>query len=59
MKKFIAKYWRGNPQFKNGGYETTSEIEAKTIASARKLAKEKENCSYGTKTLISVEELKK
>lgn len=28
MKKYIATFWRGNPQIKDGGYETTREIEA-------------------------------
>lgn len=27
MKKYIATFWRGNPQLKDGGYETTREIE--------------------------------
>lgn len=58
MKTYIATYWRGNPQLKNGGYETTRKIEAKTIASARKKAREKEKCLYGTMTLLKVEEVK-
>lgn len=36
MKKYIAIFWRGNPQLENGGYETARTIEAKTITSARK-----------------------
>ena len=40
MKKYIAKFWRNNPQLANGGYETTRTIEAKTITSARKKAME-------------------
>lgn len=56
MKKYIATYWRSNPQLANGGYETTTEIEAKTIASARKKAREiAERCVYGSKTLLNVE----
>lgn len=58
MKTYIVKFFRGNPQFKSGGYETTRKIEAKTIVSARKKAKEYEKCSYGTMELISVEEEK-
>ncbi|MCD8398267.1 MAG: hypothetical protein LUD12_13990 [Lachnospiraceae bacterium] len=54
MKKFTAIFWRGNPQLENGGYETKRTIEAKTIASARKKAKEKEQCIYGSMTLIEV-----
>ena len=59
MKKYIAKYWRGNPQLKNGGYETEREIEARTIASAQKKAREWENgCAYGSMTLLDVTEKK-
>lgn len=36
MKKFIATYFRHNPQLKSGGYETTIEIEVRTIASAKR-----------------------
>lgn len=54
MKTYIATYWRSNPQLKNGGYETTRTIEAKTIASARKLAREHESCVYGSMTLLDV-----
>jgi len=56
MKKFVAKFWRGNPQIKGGGYETTREIEAKTITSATKKAREYENCLYGTMSLIEITE---
>ena len=34
MKTYKAKFWRSNPQLKNGGYETERTIEAKTIRSA-------------------------
>ncbi len=57
MKTYKATYWRGNPQLQNGGYETERTIEAKTIASARKKAREYENCIYGTMTLISIERI--
>lgn len=54
--KFVATFWRSNPQLKNGGYETTREIEAKTIASARKKARDIENhTAYGGMTLKSIE----
>lgn len=55
MKTYIAKFWRGNPQLKNGGYETTRKIEAKTITSARKKAREMENCVYGSMTLLDIQ----
>lgn len=57
MKKFVAKFWRGNPQIDGGGYETTRTVEAKTIASARKKAKEYEHCLYGTMSLIEITEM--
>lgn len=54
MKKFIATYFRHNPQLKSGGYETTREIEARTIASAKKKA-ENINSLYGSMQLLKVE----
>ena len=54
MKKFKAKFWRGNPQLANGGYETTRTIEAKTITQARKKAREYEKCVYGSMTLLDI-----
>ena len=41
MKKYIATFWRGNPQMKNGGYETTRDIE--------------DGCAYGSMSLLSIE----
>ena len=56
MKKYILKFWRTNQQLANGGYETTREVEARTIASARKKAREiEESCRYGGMTLLSIE----
>lgn len=56
MKKYIATFWRGNPQMKNGGYETTREIEAASITSARKKARDIEDgCVYGSMSLLSIE----
>lgn len=56
MKKYIATFWRGNPQLKNGGYQTTRKIEAVSITSARKKAREiTEGCVYGNMSLLSVE----
>jgi len=56
MNRYTAKFWRGNPQLKNGGYETTRTIEAKTITSARKKAREiyEDGCIYGSMTLIDI-----
>lgn len=59
LKSYKATFWRGNPQLKNGGYETTRTIEAVNIQQARKIAREKhENgCVYGTLTLMSIEKV--
>ena len=55
MKTYTATYIRHNPQL--GNYETTRTFEARSIASARKIAREKEkNCVYGWNTLIDVKE---
>jgi hypothetical protein len=56
MHRYSATFWRGNPQLKNGGYETTRTIEAVNIQQARKIAREKhENgCVYGTLTLLDI-----
>lgn len=54
MKTYIATYYRMNPQHKDGGYETKSIIEAKSIASARKQARERTKCLYGSKILLDV-----
>ena len=40
MKTYIATYYRHNPQLSNGGYQTTRKIEAVSITSARKKARE-------------------
>lgn len=57
MKKYVARFWRSNPQLKNGGYETLRTLEAKTMAQARKLAREIEyGCKYGSMELIEIEE---
>lgn len=56
MKKYTATFFRSNPQLANGGYETTRTIEAKTIASARKKAREIEaKALYGGMTLLNLE----
>ena len=58
MKTYEAKFWRGNPQLTNGGYETTCTIEAKSITSARAKARKIENNTlYGTMTLLDVKEI--
>ena len=59
MKKYVAKFWRHNPQITGGGYETTRTIEAMTIKSAQKKAKDIEKrVLYGSMTLIDLKEEK-
>lgn len=55
MKKFIATYWRYNCQLANGGYETTRTIEARTLASAERIAQKSTECVYGHMSLLNVE----
>lgn len=56
MRVYTAKYWRGSPQIKGGGYYTTRTIEARSIVSARKKAKDiAEDCIYGYMDLLEVE----
>lgn len=58
MKKWNAVFWRMNPQLKNGGYETTRTVEAKTAASAAKKAeKQYGHPIYGGMVLMRVEEV--
>lgn len=55
MKNYIAKFWRSNPQLKNGGYETTRTIEAENARAARKKAREIENgILYGSMRLVEI-----
>lgn len=56
MKTYIATYYRRNPQLSSGGYQTTRKIEAVSITSARKKAREiTEGCVYGSLELLGVE----
>lgn len=53
MKKYTVIMWRDNPQ--TGGYQTEREVEAKTITSARKKARElAERCVYGSMRVLDV-----
>lgn len=56
MKTYIATYYRHNPQLSSGGYQTTRKIEAVSITSARKKARDIEDgCAYGSMSLLSIE----
>lgn len=55
--KYVAKFWRGNRQLKNGGYYTVREIEAKTATGAERKAKKiSKECVYGSMVLSDVYE---
>lgn len=57
MKKYIALFWRSNPQLANGGYETYRTYEAKTLKQAEKMArKTEEKCACGGMNLIEIVE---
>lgn len=43
--KYQVKFWRSNPQIRNGGYETIINIEAKTKKQLEKKIREWENGS--------------
>ena len=55
-KTYTATFWRGNPQLKDGGYTTERKIEAVSLPSARKRAREiSEHCVYGSMELLDIE----
>lgn len=51
-KIYIANFWRGNPQLKDGGYYTNRTIEAPNKREAMKIVKRHEKCIYGTMTFL-------
>ena len=54
-KTYVATYLRRNPQLKLWGYQTERRIEAVSIASARKEAREiSKRCLYGSMELLDV-----
>lgn len=58
MKKFEAVFWRGNPQLRDGGYETKRQFNAKSYEGAEKQAKKLEKCVYGSMELLELYEVK-
>lgn len=55
-RTYVATFWRGNPQLKNGGYYTTREFQAASHRAAEKQAERyMEGTVYGNLDLISVE----
>ena len=53
---FTTTFFRRNPQSRNGGYNTTRTIEAKTIKEAMKKAKALEACVYGSMELLEIKQ---
>lgn len=55
-RTYIATFWRGNPQLKNGGYYTTKEFQAVSHKAAERQAERyTKGMIYGSLNLISVE----
>ena len=53
---YIATFWRGNPQLKNGGYFTTKEFQSVSHKVAERQAERyTKDMIYGSLNLISVE----
>lgn len=53
---YVATFWRGNPQLKNGGYYTEKEFRAVSHKAAERQAERYiKNMVYGSLNLISVE----
>ena len=57
MKKYELKFWRGNIQLANGGYETTRIVEVKNNKELEKKIREYEKPIYGTMECIEVKEV--
>ena len=57
MKKYELKFWRGNPQHINGGYETTRTVEVKNNKELEKRIREYEKPIYGSMECIEVKEV--
>lgn len=55
-RTYVATFWRGNPQLKNGGYYMTKEFQAVSHEAAEGQAERYTKCMiYGSLNLISVE----
>lgn len=55
-RTYVATFWRGNPQLKNGGYYTTKEFQAVSHKAAERQAERyTKGMIYGSLNLISVE----
>lgn len=55
-RTYIATFWRGNPQLKNGGYYITKEFQAVSHKAAERQAERyTKSMVYGSLDLISVE----
>lgn len=55
-RTYVATFWRGNPQLKNGGYYTTKEFQAVSHKAAERQAERyTKGIVYGSLDLVSVE----
>lgn len=55
-RTYVATFWRGNPQLKNGGYYTTKEFQAVSHKAAERQAERyTKGMVYGSLDLVSVE----
>ena len=55
-RTYIATFWRGNPQLKNGGYYMTKEFQAVSHKAAeRQVERYTKGMVYGSLDLVSVE----
>lgn len=55
-RTYVATFWRGNPQLKNGGYYTTKEFQAVSHKAAERQAERyTKGMVYGSLSLVSVE----
>lgn len=55
-RTYVATFWRGNSQLKNGGYYTTKEFQAVSHKAAERQAERyTKSAVYGSLDLVSVE----
>lgn len=55
-RTYVATFWRGNPQLKNGGYYMTKEFQAVSHKAAERQAERyAKSIIYGSLDLVSVE----
>lgn len=58
MRTWKAKFWRSNPQLKNGGYEIERIINATNKRECNKAVKRMLDVCYGSMRLLELVEVK-